>query len=273
VLFMSIITLDGAIAGMQPPRFFSKSATATLVAGRPTTFYTLGGFPGAATASASLNGATISTSASVPAGIVPRTDPVSGNAYLARLSAMASQSGLLLLCDRLWDNGGYTMTSTTAQSITSPTWPARDNAGSTNGDGVLLGMEIITAPSTNTPTITVAYTNSAGTATRSGVNQITTVAAPPVGTFYMITLQAGDTGVRSVQSVTLNASWVTGSMSLVAYRVLASLEMTAGLVPNAVDALTSGFPQIYNGTAPFFVFIPTTTTASILQGTYVETQG
>ncbi len=57
------------------------------------------------------------------------------------------------------------------------------------------------------------------------------------------------------------------------YRLLASLELTANQVPNAIDALTSGFPRLYNDTVPFLVFIPSTTTASVLSGNYVVTQG
>jgi hypothetical protein len=56
--------------------------------------------------------------------------------------------------------------------------------------------------------------------------------------------------------------------------VLASIIITATLVPAQIDALTGGFPQLFNGVVPFFVFIPSTTTASTLQcGFYRETQG
>ena len=45
------------------------------------------------------------------------------------------------------------------------------------------------------------------------------------------------------------------------------------LVPNAIDALTSGFPRIYDDSVPFLVFIPSTTTASVISGHMVVTQG
>jgi len=36
-------------------------------------------------------------------------------------------------------------------------------------------------------------------------------------------LAAGDTGIRSIQTLTLGTSYVTGSLSLVLYRVLATI--------------------------------------------------
>lgn len=270
---MAITTLDGVIGGMQPPRYFAKAATATLVAGRPASLWSLGGNPGAGSFDTTLNGVTLSSTSTVPSGAIYHADPVSGNSYLARLQANATQSGTLLLLDRLWHNGGYTITSTSAQNSTTPTWPARDANGSTNGDGVLLACEISAATGAGTPTITVSYTNSSGTASRSATNIIATVATSAIGATYFIGLQAGDTGVRSMQSVTLSATWTSGTMNMVAYRVIASLEIAGAFIPNAIDAVTGGFPRLYNGTVPWLVFIPNTTTATNVQGSYVEAQG
>lgn len=267
---MAITTLDGAIAGMQPPRQIAKRVTATLVAGRPASLWSLAGQPGAGAFDSTLNGVTLTGPQN---GQIPRTNPGSGNAYLARLSAGATQAGVLLLLDRLWHNGGYTITSTGAQSITSPTWPARDVAGSTNGDGVCLAVEVSAATGAGTPTITIAYTNSSGTASRSATNVQATVASSAIGATYFIGLQAGDTGVRSVQSLTLSATWTSGTINLVAYRMLAALEIPVANCTNAIDVVTGGMPRIYDGTVPWLVFVPNTTTASIITGTYVETHG
>jgi hypothetical protein len=258
---------------MQPPKFISKAVTATLVAGRPASLWSLAGSPGAGSFDATLNGVVLSSTSALVAGQIPHTDPGSGNAYLGRFSGAATQPGTLLLLDRLWHNGGYTITSTSAQNSTTPTWPARDNAGSTNGDGVLLAVEVSANVGAGTPTLTVGYTNSAGTASRTGTNILATVASPVVGATYFIGLQAGDTGVRSVQSLTLSATWTSGTINMVAYRLLASLELTGAFISNSIDALTSGFPQIFNGTVPWLVFVPNTTTATNVSGTYVETQG
>lgn len=270
---MTIATLDAVLAGMQPPRYFAKGATATLVAGRPASLWTLTGAPGPATPNTTLAGANRTSTGGLVAGQIPHFDPGAGNAYLARLQAMASQAGTLLLCDRLWDNGGFTITATTAQALTQPTLPARDNTGTTAGDGVLVAVEVSAATGAGTPTLTLAYTNSAATAGRSATNLDPTVSTSAIGAFYRIGLQAGDTGVQSVQSLTLSATWTSGTINLVAYRVLAALELCAGNVPNAIDAMTGGFPQLANGVVPFLVFIPSTTTATNVSGSYTETQG
>jgi hypothetical protein len=267
---MAITTLDGAIAGMQWPRAFAKGVTATLVAGRPASLWSLAGNPGAGAFDNTLNGLALSAPQN---GQINFVDPGSGNSYLARLQASATIAGTLLLCDRIWHNGGYTITSTSAQNSTSPTWPSRDADGATAGNGVLLGLEISAAAGAAAPTITIAYTNQAGTGSRSAVNVDATQNSPAIGAFYRIGLQAGDTGVRSVQSLTLSASWLSGTMNLVAYRVLAALELTAAHTPNAIDALTSGFTRIYNGSVPFLLFLPSTTTATNVSGTMIVTQG
>jgi hypothetical protein len=272
---MAITTLDGAIAGMQWPRYFTKTATPTLVAGRPTSLWILAGAPGVGdyTTATTLNGTALSSTSAQVNGQINFVNPVSGNTYLARLQAAATQPGTLLLCDRLWHNGGISNAVTTAQAITSPTWPTRDAFGASNGDGVLLGVEVQVASTANTPTLTVSYTNQSGTATRTGTNIITTSAASAIGTFYQIGLQAGDTGVRSVQSLTLSTTWTGPTLNMVAYRPIVALELTSALVPNAIDSITAGFPQLFNGAVPFFIFIPSTTAASNISGQVVWTQG
>ena len=215
----------------------------------------------------------LSSTAAQVNGQIPFTNPVSGNTYLARFQGAATVAGTLILADRLWHNGGFTITSATAQTVNSAAFPARDNNGSTNGDGVLLGLEVSAACGAAAPTITVGYTNSAGTATRSATNTFATANSPTAGAFFPIGLQAGDIGVRSVQTLTLSVSWVSGTINLVAYRPLAAIELTSAQVPMAVDAITSGMPRLFDGSVPFLIFIPSTTTASNVSGSVVWTQG
>lgn len=270
---MAITTLDGVIAGARPPVMFAKAVTGTMVAGRPWSLWAIGGNPGAGSHNTTLAGATLSSSSAQVAGQIYRTDPGSGNAYLANFGGSATIPGTLLLCDRLWSNGGFTITSTGAQTINSAAWPSRSSDGTSNGLGVVLGLEISAAAGAAAPTITVSYTNEAGTAGRSATNSFATANSPAAGSMFPIGLQAGDAGVRSVQTLTLSASWVSGTMNLVAYRVLASLPLSGAFIPNQLDALTAAMPQLFNGTVPYLVFIPSTTTTSNISGTYIETQG
>lgn len=277
---MAIATLDGVLAGMRPPVPFAKAVTPTLVAGRPHSLWYLAGSPGAGlTPATTAGGAALSSTSAVVNGQLYHTDPVSGNSYLARFQGQATQPGVLMLCDRLMQVGGtsagaaISVTTTTAQTINTGALPARDNTGTVNGVGVQWGLEIITATGAGAATPSISYTNSGSTAGRTASLVDTYVASSAIGAFYRFGQQAGDVGIKSVETLTLSVSMTSGSIALVAYRVLASLELAGGFIPNAVDALTAGFPQEFNGVVPFLIFVPSTTTASNVSGTYVETQG
>lgn len=267
---MAITTLDGALAGMQWPRPFAKAVTGTMVAGRPWSTWALAGNPGAGAYDTTLAGVALTSST---AGCLNFVNPVSGNSYLARLSASATIAGTLILCDRLWHNGGFTITTTTAQTVNSATLPARDNTGTTDGAGVLCGIEVSAACGAAAPAPTISYTNSANTGSRSAGLAFATANSPAAGSFFPFGLQAGDLGIRSIQSLTLGTSWVSGTINLVMYRPLAYLELTGAFVPNALDALTSGFPRIMDSSCLFLLFIPSTTTTSNIAGSVVWTQG
>ena len=265
---MAITTIDGAIAGMQPPEDVLKVGAATVVGRFYSPFY-VAGRPGAAVApSPGLSGAALTTYA----GQIPFTNPVSGNTYLARFAASVNVAGSLYLCDRLWHNSGIVVTSTGSQTINSVAWPARDAAGSTNGANILIGAEVSTVMGAGTPTWTMGYTNSGGTAGRSIVTAAQS-ATMAVGSFISIQLAAGDVGVRSIQTWQQSATMTSGVYSLVAYRALAKLEITTGNIGNAVDAITSGFPRLYDNSVPFLLWLPAATTAPLIHGQVIYTQG
>ena len=268
---MAIISPDGAIAGMRPPNEIIKAATPTLVAGRPHSLFYLAGIPGAAVAPTPGIGGAVLTSYS---GQIPFTNPVSENTYLDRLQGQATVAGSLLLLDRLWHNSGITITSTSEQVFTgSAQIPARDANGANLGAEIYGAVEVSGATGAGTPTLTLKYTNSGGTTGKTATNITATVASSAIGAFYQIGLAAGDVGIRRAESLTLSATWTSGTIHVVLYRVLARLELTAANVPNAVDIITGGFARIYDNSVPFLVFIPSATTASNITGHVIWTQG
>lgn len=267
---MAITTVDGALAGMKPPEFYSKALSGTLVAGRPWTPFYTAGIPGAAVApTPGMSGAALTSYA----GQIP-IPAASGNTHLARFSGVSSaQGGALLLCDRLWHQSGIVVTTTTAQTINSVAWPARDKNGSTNGEGVYIALEVSTATGAGASVVSISYTNSAGTAGRTGAMVLAYAASSGIGTFYFFALQAGDTGVRSVQTYTSTISMTSGVVRLVAYRVMAQLELPAAGINGVTDPLTGGLPREYDTSVPFLVYIPQTTTTTQLTGSVIHTQG
>lgn len=268
---MAITTLDGVIAGMRPPEDFLKVGGTMEAVGVHHSFAYTTGRPGAATApSPGIGGAALTTYS----GQIPWTNPVSGNSYLARLQASAGAVGALILYDRLWHNSGIVVTTTTAQTVNSVAWPARDRDGTTNGESVLVGIEVRTA-TTNASAITnttMSYTNQAGTSGK--IATISSFRATAVaGTFVPFQLADGDTGIRSIQSITLGTSYGGGAIHLVAYRILARLEIPLANSGNAIDSLTSGFVRCYDNTVPFLIWLASATTAVTVNGQLIITQG
>lgn len=272
---MPITTLDGVIAGFQAPVPFVKVGVTMAVAGamRGHTPWYAAGNPGASVANAiGVNGQAVTPALGTSVGgRILRTNPVSGNAYLGRLAVTANQTGVLLLIDRLWQNSGLVVTSTAAQAITPVALPARSGDGTVNGTNVMVAMEWSAAGGAGTPTVTLTYTDQDGNAGASAV--LTGVASPPVGTFEIFTLAAGDFGIRSVQSFIQSATRTSGAMHLVLFRVLAQVEVTTANIGNAIDALTSGRPLLYDDTTLQLVWIQSGATGVNLIGQYIETQG
>lgn len=268
---MAIATLDGVIAGAQPPEHFFKTTTNMEAIGVHHSLAYTPGLPGAASVPTSAMSGSALTSYG---GQLNFTNPVSGNTYLMRFDVRAGNVGVLFLYDRLWHNSGIAVTTTTSQTINSAAWPARDKNGSTNGEGVLVGIEVSTA-TTNVSAITnttMTYTNSDGTSSRTA-----TIRSFPgtavAGTFVPFLLDTGDKGVRSIQSITLGTSYGGGEIHLVAYRHLAQLSVLDANTGDSLDALTGGMVRMYNNTVPFLVWLASTATAISIAGTFIVTQG
>jgi len=268
---MAITTFDGIVAGFKPPIAFGKAATPTLVAGRPHSLFYLAGNPGAATApTPGIAGAALTSYA----GQLRFDNPGgAANAYLAKLLGQATIAGTLLLCDRLWHNSGINITSTSPQTINSVAFPARDNAGTSNGDGIIVGVEVSAATGSGTPTLTLGYTNEVNTASRTATNIQPTVASSAIGAFYQIGLQSGDNGVRSIQTFTLSATWTSGTIHLVAYRILGEVVIPGAWISGVSDVFDLCMPLCYSNTVPFLIFIPQTTTATQITGGLTYTHG
>lgn len=265
-------TIDAALAGARHPFGFHKVTGTMEAAGVRHSLWLAAGMPGAATVpSAGLAGEALAFPVS---GQLPWVNPVTGETRLFRCAAGASSSGRLLLCDRLWQNSGLAVTTTTAQTINSVTWPARcvGVPPNTNGNFIQLAIEVSTATTNGSPitNTTISYTNQAGTAGRTG-----TIASFPAtaaaGTFVEFNLAAGDTGVRSVQSCTLGTSYGGGAIHLVAFRRLFALELP-DLTGRSEDMLTSGYPQFYDDSVPFFLWHPTGTATTTITGEIQVTQ-
>ena len=144
-----------------------------------------------------------------------------------------------IMIDLLNINGGLNATITTPQTTNLPTAALTRY---TSGEGVMAGIVIFTQIGNSAGSIVISYTNSAGTSGRTST-AISFGQAPfrEANIFIPIPLQAGDTGVKSIQSVTVTATTGTaGNFGVCLYKPLAmiSFENTTGQAP--LDAVSSG---------------------------------
>lgn len=267
---MAITTIDGVVAGMLPPIGVYKTGPAAKAVGAWISYWSAAGFPGSAGAVATLSSG-MALTASVT-GQVPFKNPTSGNTYLARWVACQTQTGMPVLCDRLWHNGNISPSTTATQSWTPAAIPPRDINGASEGCGVMVGLEYgVAAQNAATNAGILYYTNCSGTSGR--IASWTGIASALLAQFIPCTLQAGDKGVRSVQGILLQVSNTSASINIVLYRPIAYLPNPLANVGQAVDPVTGGFPRFYDNSVPFIIAQAGATTAPVLAGNVVYTQG
>jgi hypothetical protein len=271
---VAITNVDSLIANLIPtPTPIGKISAGAPTAGLPYTPWYLAGTTAAGGApSGGHNGAVFSGTVT---GQIPIPAASSGETTrLARLSLVSGGNvGMVWVVDRMWGNVP-TVTTTTAQTITSPTWPARDVSGSTTGAGVYLALECssTTGNSGAITNTTVSYTNSAGTSGRSATLPSFPATAAS-GTWAPLTLAAGDVGVQSVQSITLGTSYVSGAIHLVAYRWVADLAIPTASVGSSADFAQLGLPTIWDSSVLQLVYWPTGGALGALTGSASYAQG
>jgi hypothetical protein len=173
--------------------------------------------------------------------IDPIPDAASGKLQIigGRFSTFGLAGATLVAIDLLNHSGGLDGTVTTEQTTNLPTAALTRHTG---GDGVMIGLVLYTTIGTTATTISVRYTNQAGTA-----NQVSTATSFGGTNFnagsrlILIPLAAGDTGVRSVEGVTLTATTgAAGNFGVCLFKPLMnfSLDSTTGAMP--IDAVSSG---------------------------------
>jgi hypothetical protein len=159
--------------------------------------------------------------------------------------------------------------------------PPRDESGTAVGstgsptkfgDGVILAYEVSGTMGAGTPTLTANYINQDGAAkTTVSITLATTMIT---GAFIPLPLAVGDTGIRAVTDHVKNATQTSGTYHLVAYRILGRIGIPIPGVAAAADAVTGGFPRLYDNTVPFLLWMPATTSAPTqLSGQVIFSQG
>lgn len=173
-------------------------------------------------------GATCTVCTNSTDGAIPLSAPGGAREkFLTSLFAVPNSGGTVLLVDRLVHIRNLSGTSTSAQTVQGST-PTPAITRNTGGAGNLILVEIFTAIGSTAATITASYVDQDGNSSTTQSTAIGGTNNSEVSRAFILPLAAGDTGVRSVTSVTLNVSTGTaGNFGVSIVRPLAVLSMTA----------------------------------------------
>lgn len=199
---------------------------------------------------------TVATASGIPHGGNVGDYKVLLNAA-AQTAAATTAPCVLMLVDMLGFYPVTTVTTTGAQTLNNTVTLPRY----TDGAGVQAFLTPSTVMGAATPNITLNYTNSAGTAGKATpatlpigntAAAVTSIVHSGTGTGKygpFIPLAAGDAGIRSVQSINLSASYVSGVLNLVLCKPIMTLPITTLGVTAERDLVNqfASMPRIYDG--------------------------
>lgn len=269
---MAISTMDDIVNGLatsQQFSYFLPSATNAVGGWVNLNRAVVTSFGQQAVPSANTAGGTLHDDSQIgfPVGQNP-TPPA--QSYFAQWRAVSTVAGSVHLYDRVWSCTGFSGIVTTAQAVTGfPTLTRPD----VNGTGLEIWIECYTATGATASNITVQYTNSDGTAGRNTVSTAM-VTSMPANRMFQVPLQAGDKGVKSIQSITLSASTGTaGAFGVTLMRRISSIAMPVVNLGTTLDFASLGLPIIQDNSALSFIHQATTTSSGIIMGQFNVIQG
>ena len=243
---------------LKVPRISGASATG-LVAGRAASLWTYDGMPA---------GGALPTSAEVPTrattGAISFVPPAaSKEKFLIGAGITATVAGVFLLYDRLFHIGILSGAATTDQTIQgSPLTPALTR--NTGGAGNFAFYEIYSIIGTTSTTLTMTYTNQAGTSGKTSTINIGATGFREVTRAQRIPLAAGDSGLRGVEKISLAASTTTaGNFGIVIAQPIAWLPVGSAGTMGWRDYTTGlpSIPTIDQNACLSLLFIPSVSTA------------
>ena len=267
---MPFASLDSIIASVasgngENSSFAKNSITTT--AGRFYSLWASGGLPAAGSTPATGAGAAPTNATQ---GAIKFTSPSGSNKkHVLRMSVMGPTAGAVFLYDRLVHTSGLSGTVTTAQTVNSTALTRY-----TDAVGVMCAIEVYSQLGSSSVTATISYTNQDGTSGRTGTITIPTTAL--VGEFIgPMSLQGTDTGVQSVQTVTLSGSTGTaGNFGITLYKDLCRVPYNANTVEERDMVLQlMNLPEVKSGACLALYSYATTTSLGLQLGEIGMAQG
>jgi hypothetical protein len=240
------------------PRVAGVAATA-IISGRGCSLWTYDGMPASGI---------VPTIGVIPdkttIGAIPFTAAGGGrDKHLIGASITPNASGVFLLYDRLFHIGGLSGTSTAAQTVQGST-PSPALTRNTGGAGNIAFYEIYTIIGTTGTTLTMTYTNQAGTGSRTSTINIGNTGFREVSRMQRIPLAAGDSGIQAIEQIQLTATTGTaGNFGITIAQPLAWIPVGSGGTMGWRDYTTGlpGIPVIDPNACLSLMFIPNSGTA------------
>lgn len=178
--------------------------------------------------------------------------------------------GQLMLVDMQGYYPGISLNSATAQTLTGT--PTLRYA---NGVGVRAFMVVTTASGATAHNIALSYTNQAATAGKALPVTVSCTASAIAGHINhsgtaannygpFLPLASGDTGIQSVQTVTISAASGSGVGALVLARPLVSIPLVATAITTERDLLNQipALPRVYDGACLTWLYFAGAATAA-----------
>lgn len=254
-----ITTGDGLVAARRQTLPWFKSAAAT-AAYQWHTLWDKAGNPGAGVLAVGNTSAGVLVTDLTAGAPVLEAFTGGSTGYLHSVGFASSAASVLALKDRLWHAGSVSMTALATTTFTGqPSVLGRCPDGA--GRGLEIWLEINQAVSATATTVVVGYTNSDGVAGRSTPATVS-LSGYITGRLVAVALQAGDSGVQKIDSVTVGGTVATtGTFNVILAR---PLWMGRVLLANYGDVHgpdKTGFPVIYDTSALWPIVAPDSTTS------------
>jgi hypothetical protein len=181
--------------------------------------------------------------------------------YLARMTAMGSVRGTLILADRLWSCSGMGFANATYTVTTPGSLPARITD---SGVGCEIWCEQFVAAGAASGTLTVNYLDTGGNAGAGVIPAV--VSAPVIGQMQPVPLAAGDTGVSQIVSAVNSATWTSGSWGITILKRIVEIPISV-IGGSSVLDWSQCLAAIPNDACLQLLWMAETTTAPTVSGT------
>jgi hypothetical protein len=193
-------------------------------------------------------------------------DTTSESKHILTFGAVASVNCSLMLYDRLVGVSGINLAATGNNTINSVALP-RYNALPEMAE-VEAWLEVTTATATTAPQISMnSYTNESGTAGRAGSTLVFPASATDIRWMGKLYLQAGDRGIKSVETVNVSVAGSAGVCNIILLKPLVYLPLIANIW-NERDLVIqlAGLPRVYDGATLAIAQLATAATATNVWG-------